>query len=341
MNRRLDWPALHGFEPHPLFDAISFERAVWGKVHGAATDFRWIARTPAFAADRSDIQTQLNLGGEDTPAAFQAWRSDGDRFYAVTGYPSRAIDASGRRGFLEKQVLEWRRSDGAPAVVGALLLLPHAAQMTDAIWWDRAAGELWSSPEACLPIDDSTPLLAGEDDLVAAIERGRAVLRESVSRDAIEQLYEQLLQRRSPAFLGTITQPLPPEALAALLLPLPRDIADRLSIAGWIPSSRPSMSDLATHWDVLVTPRPGDGFKSAEARQMVEMLLDETTSAPPAPSRAVPVMPRRPRPRMRLDVTPPEPGAPGVIQELYDLAATVDRRWLAPDMFHGLTTFRS
>ena len=357
MSNPFEWPALQGERPP---DSLDYERGVWGKAHGATTDFRWIARSADFGRDPG-LHQELSLGGEDVPISFQAWRNAGDCCYAVTAYPSRAIDAAGRRGFLEKQVLEWRRPESVPAALGALLLLPQVARMTDEIWWDSPGGELWSSPERFLSIvaEEHRPLVVDERSLASALQRGRRALQEAVDAEALANFYEQLLSSGRPAFLAGLRTPLPPEALAALLLPLPRAIADRISIAGWIPTSRPVFADLANRWDAVVTPRPATSSPAVPAgRQAVRMaqqlLADEQVpeerpfewiaakpkdvSIPVAPN--VPVVakvvnePRKSslRPMRELDLQPPERGSEAILFALYEFARAANRRWLTPEM---------
>lgn len=322
MNEHLAWPALRLERPLP--DFLHYERAVWGKVHGAPTDFRWIARSPGFAPDCPDLARQLNLGGEDVLSRFQAWRSLGDRCYAVSIYPSRAIDASSRRDFLEKQVIEWRPPAGVPAALGALLLLPLVARFTDEIWWGRFPLELAHDPAMVMQIPSAEiePLAIDDDRLAEAAARGRRALQEAVAPADLEQLYDQLRANRRPSFLPGLRQPLPPEALAALLLPLSREVADRISLAGWIPTSRPSFTDLAGRWDIVVgTPD-----------QPVPSPVVMTSAAPPAAPITSDIPPR---PGARLALTPPEPGA-RVIDRLYQFARDPGRRWLTPDDLKGL-----
>jgi hypothetical protein len=336
------WPALRG----DLSSHATCERGVWGKVHGAASDFRWIGRSAAFAPDRRDLPVQLNLDREDAPARFTAWRSFGDRCYAVAGYPSRAIDATGRRGFLEKQVLEWRRPPSVPAALGALALLPHIASLTDDVWWERRANEFWTDPDACLALDVES-ITIDSDAIGIAMERGRQQLRDSVSLESLVRLYAQLLSVRRPALLGGVQQPLPAEALAALLLPLPREIADHLSLAGWIPAERPSPADLGKRWDVLAIATPPaytlDPAMETKARRMAEALWSFDATVPaaaiddePAVFMRAPELPEldaleQPwKPGHQLELTKPPSGAPPIIDELHAFAASADRRWLAP-----------
>jgi hypothetical protein len=356
------WPAL-GSHSLPADEEGRYERGIWGKVHGQASDFRWIARSDGFGQDKPDLGKLLNLGGEEVPAIFQAWLNLGDRCYAVTCYPSRAIDASGRRDFLEKQVLEWRRPEGMPAAWGALLLLPHVARLTDEIWWERYSGQPWTQPDFSLPLA-AVGHKELDTDLAHAIERGREDLRRAVPPKALEQLYDQLLERRRPAFLAGLDHPLSAQAIAALLLPLPREIADRISLAGWIPTGRPAYDALANRWDVLVTgpdlavpalPAPSQ----IKAWYMAEQLLahdegllpdflDEEEREPRddpalspvareddaggAPLPPAPSLHGEPRPGLELDLSPPDPRPRDILDELYRFARSADRRWLSPEM---------
>ncbi|MFL6244778.1 MAG: hypothetical protein ACJ74H_02045 [Thermoanaerobaculia bacterium] len=341
------WPALQT-DAGAFPEAIHYERAVLGKVHGAPTDFRWIARSARFAADCPDPAPELNLGGEDLPARFQAWRCIGDRYYAISIYPSRSIDAFGRRGFLEKQVLEWRRPPGVPAAAGALLLLPYVTAMTDAIWWERHTAANWMQPETVLPIDaaDHQPLAVDAQAIAIALERGRQALRDTVGPKALTRFYDQVLNGRRPALLADRAEPLPPEALAALLVVLPRELADRVSLAGWIPSGRALHTDLATRWDALVVSSAvsSDAEPSERAWAMAEDLFafepgliglvsddraGETTGAaetPPAPIAAA--ADECCRPGAQLDLTPPEDDASSLVRDLYEFARNPLRRWL-------------
>ena len=347
MNSDANWPLLR-LALRTIPAAVAYERAVWGKVHGSPSDFRWIARSAGFSGG-ADLQRQLSLGAEDLPSRCTAWRNLGDRCYAVSCYPSRASDAAGRSGFVEKQIVEWRRPPGVAAALGALLLLPLAANLGDAIWWDRQQGEPWSQPEFSLPIAaaDHAPLNVDVEEVEERIERGRQTLRDSLRANALDQLYQELRAGRRPAFLRTLPEPLPPEALAALLLPLPLDVADRISLAGWIPSSRPSFSDLGMRWDVVAGPSVPTApllDEDLEAWQMAETLLDPSEpfvlTIAPSDSRGVPAPHREPptadiaapwRPDHRLELTPPRAGAARMLRELYDFAAAANRRWLSPE----------
>ncbi len=254
-----EWPALQPTAqgvPPPAASLV-YERAVWGKVHGASSDFRWIARSAGFSRFDQALERQLSVGVEDEPHRAVFWRALPDACCAVGIYPSRSTDAVGRGGSLiEKQILAWPRADDLPAALGALLLLPHVATLTDDVWWPRRSDQPWSERDFSLPIEaaDHRSLTASEEHLAKAIERGVEQLEEAGLAASLPALYAQLLSGREPAWLSDLERPLPPEAVAALLLPLPRSRADRLSIAGWVPSSRVDHDHLAGRWQILVEP---------------------------------------------------------------------------------------
>ena len=369
MSENLTWPALHPGKPPT--GPLAYQRAVWGKVHGAASDFRWIARSLGFRpGDR--MARDLVLGSEDhaPPQRLYFWlplSSDGKAsgYVAGTAYPSRAVDADGRRGFLEKQLLDWANPKAQPAAAGALLLLPAMAQWTDDCWWQRVREQDWSLQESVLALGakECAPFApaAGETDpegfLDAAIMRGLSAL-ESIAPAALEHFYAALLGGDRPACLAGLAEPVPAEALSALLLPLERPLADRLSLAGWVPSHRYALEELGRHWDALVLPAPAEPpplsaraqAKREEARLCVRALREKNpvclkkqrkagvavgkfAESKPAANKlgyrlqdeTWPILPGA-----RLDLTPPGADAGPFLRLFHDFAATVDRRLLEP-----------
>jgi hypothetical protein len=368
MSDLLAWPALHPGKT-PLPEEIRYERGVWGKVHAARTDFRWIARSGGFAREGPDLELgrQISLGAEDQPVQAQLWRSLDDRCLAVGLYPSRSVDAGGRTSFLEKQVLAWSRTPEVPAALAALLLLPHVETLTDDVWWTRHGNQPWGDPAFSLPIPPSEPLSIRLDQLDKAVQQGVSELRDSVEPSGLQRLYAQIVAGRCPAWLTGLDRPLSPRALAVLLLPLPRALADSLSLAGWIPSGRVSVEDLtAARWGVLVLPphlrdsvgRVEEAHPKAEAQgwALAQGLLnldldlvrpaayavvtpspepeeekkeDEVRPAKPEPPPPLsPLAALRPRAEIPL-LNPPANSA--LLRELYAFAKTVDRRWLDLD----------
>ncbi|HEV7766152.1 MAG TPA: hypothetical protein VGQ76_14200 [Thermoanaerobaculia bacterium] len=285
------WPALDS-GGQELPEQITFERGMWGKVHGAP-DFRWIATSPAFTAPQKRLEHELALGLEDIAETGVLWRVLGDTCYAIAFYPSGAIDAAGRRGFIEKQIVEWKRPAQAPAVAGALVLLPFVASLDAVDWGEAQPSDVhWSEDDHLMDLAASSAQVSAAT-IKSAIEEGLRGLREVFSEDLLTELYAALLagNRAVP-----LTTPLPPAAVAALLLPLPRSVADNLSIVGRLPSTRLSESnveDLRRCWDIVggdttaprATTSATTGDQLVRARTMARSILTEipltTSSIPP------------------------------------------------------------
>lgn len=257
------WPALAGAEVL-VGEVLRCEIGIWGKVHGQTSDYRWIARSGGFGAQLPDLQRHLRLGAEDLPVRMTAWRAPwaaaGQDWFAICTYPSRALDATGRSGVLEKQVLHWRRpSQGFPAALAACLLLPQAVHADDRLWWERVGEGDWQRPDYALPLGaDACPavtlrrtrlesvIAAGIDELLAVLDRPR-----------LAAVYASLLAGSRPVVVGGLERPLAAAALAALLLPLPPGLAERCSVSAWVPATLIDLQDLGRHWDLVVTRQPG------------------------------------------------------------------------------------
>lgn len=295
------WPALEG-SVLPL--RISYERGVWGKLHGSRSDYKWIATTPAFPREDFQIEKQLQLGSEDAPREATHWRSLGGLCLAMATYPSRSTDATGRSGYLEKQIFAWRRLSGAPAVLGALALLPQVAETDAGIWWDRRSHQ-WTSEDETLTLfpPDHGPLQVSAQALEEAVSRGLAELGRAVSEGALADFYAHLLSGHRAVPLAGLETPLGPEALAALLLPLPRTMADSLSLAGWLPSQRiADPGGLRICWNAVLagaTVLPPDEAPPPQTRERARQLTRAVLSRDPAqaagrPLRIVPSPGRKP-----------------------------------------------
>lgn len=257
MSKRISaWPALEGFEGTAQ---LSFERGVWGKAHGARTDFRWLAASEGFAAYEQPLARQLYLGPEDRPCRMFGWRCLGREAVALIAYPSPAADASGRRGFLEKQVLAWRMADDVPPAATALALLAAAESLDDSAWWPRRAEVDWSRPSSRL-------VLGRPEHRTIRLDRSRlgrivadaveSLTAAALDEEALARLYGEWIMGRRPGRLAGLDAPLPAGAVAALLLPLARPLVDRASVTGWLPSSRADGETLGIQWDLVVEP-PG------------------------------------------------------------------------------------
>ncbi|PZN84573.1 MAG: hypothetical protein DM484_02650 [Candidatus Methylumidiphilus alinenensis] len=278
------WPALQGM-PATLPAKLEYQRGVFGKVHGVRSDFRWIARSADFKRG-NELEEALYLGSQDKPCALPFWRCLAAVHYAGFAYPSRAKDAAQRGGFLEKQIADLGRSV-LPAALSALLSLRMVWQWNDSIWWDRQESVNWSQPDSVLPIAAADcPGLDLEglgDRLGKAIAEGLAGLME-LGKESLAYFYASLLAGETPAILPS-TKPLGPEALAALLLPLPRPLADRLSLLGWVPSNLYELKDLGKCWDGAVLAvghnAPELSSKAKEYQAEAERMADAIYAADP------------------------------------------------------------
>ena len=267
MNAPCDWPALAGAEAL-VDEPLHYEIGIWGKVHGLASDYRWIARSSGFGARLPDLHRYLRLGGEDLPVRTAAWRAPwsefhselaGQDWFAIGTYPSRAQDAFGRSGVLEKQVLHWLRpSPGFPAALAACALLPLLTHADDRLWWGQVGAAPRPRLDAVMPLGpDTCPAVAlGHSGLAAAIATGIDDLLAVLDQSRLAGAYAALLAGVRPVMLGGLDRPLSPFALAALLLPLPAELAGRCSVCAWMPSILIDPLDLGHNWDLAVTRQP-------------------------------------------------------------------------------------
>jgi len=192
---------------------------------------------------------------------------------------------------VEKQILAWHPTQAhdtppVPPALAALLLLPEVAGWDDGVWWGRTDPESWEDPAFVLPLSSThlVPKIVDLDKARRSVTRGREALRDRLREDNLAHLYHRILKGPPPSFLRCpLEEPLPSEALAALLLPLPRERADRLSLVGWLPSSRYDARELGESWNVIageplggskesVTP---DATPDERASRMARTLLRE------------------------------------------------------------------
>lgn len=371
------WPALDlcGMPPP---ETLSFERGVWGKAPGAESDYRWLAATPGFDVGTETPERHLTLGVEDKPRRSTLWLSRRDDIWAGVVYRSRVRDAAGRSGFIEKQVARWECDPTVPPLLVMLLLLPKVEKWTADVWLNGAHAGSWSDSRfrIVLPPDTTPSLQVSEQTVAESIGRGLQSLTERLGVTTLIRTYGALLAPevpRKPAILGGLEEPLRPLEMAALLLPLERQLASRLSVAGWVSSSRWDPQDLAETWDLLATDMPDrkdrarhDPATKRGAELLVDALLERDPSylrprrsvSPPSVQRAVPSVPeatpatpkaptegtshdlgasQKPadlRPGARIAISPPPSGAPRVIHHLFDFARDPNRRWIEP---HDLT----
>lgn len=291
MTDPFQWPVLAGGEQH-VGEMLQCHVGIWGKVRHQASDYRWIARSEGFGEGRKDLSRALRIGSEDQSIGATAWRAmvdgampdGGNRdYFAIGAYPSRAVDAFGRQVPLEKLVLHWQRhADGPPVALAALALLPQVAEADDGLWWDRVDEGDWQRPDYALPLDASTcPALRLIDAAMLAeqIEQGIETLAKTLGVERLARIYALLLGGAHPVMIRAQARPLPPPALAALLLPLAPERAETLSLTAWVPSMLVDVTDVGKNWDLAVTARSGtdpdvDQADLAQGIRLAEALLD-------------------------------------------------------------------
>ena len=299
------WPALAAAQA--AGGSLTVHRAVLGKVHQAASDFRWIAHSPEIQPRKLGLDKLLSLGPEDRPVRAAAWRALPDACVAVVCYRSRAVDRAGRSGGLEKQILYWPAPEPGAVAEGAFALLGSLENASDDVWWAHWEDYRWEAPDFFLPLEP-VELPTGRIDL--SVEQGLAQLTGACDEHQLARLFAELLaqDKALPAVLGALAEPLPPLALAALLLPFEPDDARRLSLAGALPNSRQAAAALA-NWDGVVRtadapevpgerPRPTPEQLERGARMAAAVWAGSPGGLRPAPARSVPA-PAPPDPHTR------------------------------------------
>jgi hypothetical protein len=310
-------------------------------VHGAVSDFRWIALNQGLNRCNNTLQIQIALGTEDRPYSSVYWKALEDSYYAIASYPSRAKDAAGRSGFLERQIVELKRAGSdIPAAFAALVLLPKAATFTDEIWWNQFDLENWKESDFSLPLStsDCTPAPYSSEQLTASIEQGVEELKTLVHEPDLAQFYQQILSGQKPAWLINLERPLSAHAVAALLLPLPRNVADSISIAGWLPSNRAEKP--GERWHGICLPSNSSLLKEAMKTRSLE--IDELPfrmaqalllNNPAILSESIPA--EQTQVEEIPDLLPP-PDAPEFLKEIFDFVQDNQRFWLdQKQLCHG------
>jgi hypothetical protein len=206
------------------------------------------------------------------------------------------------------------------------------AQLTDQVWWDSSADSGWSRPDFALVLEpqEAAPVAVSNDDLQRNAEAGLAALREAVGEESVlAELYSALFSGQRPAILSGLCRPLPPEGIAALLLPLPRSFADKISVAGWMLSQSVSAESFRRLWDVLVCSRPPAALCSSapvvvteQGREAAWAIFNGDPSRLPRRSRSASA--GTPASRSQL---------PSAVERIVSFATDDSRRWLAPEEF--------
>lgn len=226
---KVSWPALAGSREGNL--EVSELR--W--LPGAAG---WSGSTPLYGVDTWTRLLPVARWAQAAPAqSLAAW---------LGGSPSLAVsvDVAENGSGASTRVFAWDRGLDLPAALGALFL-PDLF-LTRRPFWQDAAGP-------------------AEAPLVRAIELGEIVRRTAAARSALLRLVDEasLAAAYAAVLAGRRAIPLqaraalPAEALGAFLLPLPLEVANRITIAGWYPGTfAAELVAWAEEWQVIATDQP-------------------------------------------------------------------------------------
>jgi hypothetical protein len=185
-----------------------------------------------------------------------AWVALEDSYVAVHAYPSRARDAAGRPGGIEKQVAYWTpEPSGVSAAAAAFCLLDLVHGFDDSVWWDSWDSPNWTRPEFLLSLgpQQSAPIQWDAGRLQGYIDRDIHDLQSVVQEDNLARFYQSVLDQHRPALLN-VSAPLTHYGLAALLLPLPPVMAASVSLCNGLPTHdvRDVRKDRLQNWSGVV-----------------------------------------------------------------------------------------
>nr|VFK10228.1 MAG: hypothetical protein BECKLPF1236B_GA0070989_10138 [Candidatus Kentron sp. LPFa] len=279
-SHSMNWPALEGLPDDRI--QLEYRIGVWSKAPGAASDYRWIAKTPEFVADDRFID---DFYVSDTPERIGdtvLWKRTTEYFHAIHLYPSAARDSAGRSGIIERVFLQCLVGK-LPAAAVALLLLPKATKLGAELYQERLENIDWSDRKAYIELtENACPTLPlDHTDLPDVIKQGVEIVRAHFDLRKLGTFYASLLSEQRPCFFPDSNRTLSPEAVAALLLPLPRKLADEISLAPNIPEGHVDIAKLSEHWNVLparfskeITDRkPLDQWAIKEGERLAESIL--------------------------------------------------------------------
>ena len=237
---------------------------LWPALLGIGSTQRW--RLACHQAGQDDeslawvAELDLERGSGDRPEL--CWLARDERHLAA--------QVMRRRSAGQPLVLEWQNQRGLPAALGALCILPHLASSA------RDQGE------------DQTTIHLEALALAESIRSGCRQLQERLGPDGLTEIYAGVLAGRLGIALPTEDRPWPPEALAALLLPLDRPVADRLSIG----SATLARDRDPTGWtDWVVAGAPGNGTtpsvggdQLARAARLARAVMEDDPESLSAPA---------------------------------------------------------
>src|SRR5262249_29684747 len=140
-----------------------------------------------------------------------------------------------------------------PPAALAFLLMPEAARLDDTVWWETWRDPRWKSRDYHLTISEQECPVLRPEGLEQRLDCGVDELLQAVDGDRLGEFYSLLLSGPGPAVLRIAAPALSPLALAALLLPLERELTEEISVAGGVFSGRLDPAALG-HWRAVVVP---------------------------------------------------------------------------------------
>ena len=247
---------------------MEMERVIYGQVDGDRSPPRFVASTVSLLPDGLEkllLPRKVEFGRRAS-----CWRRDGARSLAISLQPGRDTESVFTPGIVESHALVWTRTRGPEdhrVALRAAWLLHHAdAREAEDDWWPHRDNPNWERPSfrIRLPLVGDATRSPSDEDLGRVMQLGldglSELARDSGGRKALVRLYcrlaareqDAVLARRAPGVLSGLERPLAPASLAALLLPLPPDMAARMSLMGWVLADAEDPGWLANQWDIVV-----------------------------------------------------------------------------------------
>lgn len=302
---------------------------------------RWLIRGEGFEGDPHEIEAQINpVAGHLGPS--HLWRTDGEVHYAVSSSPGSGAAEGEDQARPVRTILRWTRSPETPAALGALLLTTYATRDPGGLWRTALDEEQKpdDAPPSALPAV-TVPVTA--EDLLRVVEDGLDELAAALDEKKLAKLYEGILTGRTAMPVMKDNQLLSAEAMASLLLPLPREIADHASLAAMRLKGTSSPADLQGEWNAVLgaekvssVPARPTGAQRRQAKLMAKAVLERDPSffggSSPAVERPAPAARRDPRTTSLALWGPASAGKTMLLAQLYlqTLEETTEKWSLLP-----------
>lgn len=238
------WPALgDNIEGHLDGSAINVHYGVWGKAKGAATDYRWLARTAGFDLSEAFIGEWCDFGAyaNDEIVPNVSLVNSFGVCYLIHTMEGRA-DSSGRAA-KERVILQVDK--GALPQVLAALILAHKLDEVKSDWHSEGAEDFIDNPTYCYPAHELAAFELTPSRVKDLMGTALAALHKAFTNNGN---FDK--KRLSQAYKGVVSQNLVSAgpknyfdalALVAFMLPLPFELAERLVLQNQRPPEKARM----------------------------------------------------------------------------------------------------